>query len=102
MPQRQNRGGRERPPLKGVSIGTSRSEVFHASTRPPGGSLPSHLSLREGSEKDRNGGAHAPERGLMKWRHPILLFVGLCWSVWGFLYSGFALSAERSLEKSFP
>ena len=38
----------------------------------------------------------------MKWRHPILLFVGLCWSVWGFLYSGFALSGERSLEKSFP
>ena len=27
----------------------------------------------------------------MKWRHPILIFVGLCWSAWGFLYRPFPL-----------
>ena len=31
----------------------------------------------------------------MKWQHPILLFVGLCWAAWGFLYRPFPLLGEH-------
>ena len=33
----------------------------------------------------------------MKWRHPILLFLGLCGSAWGFLYRPFPLLEENPL-----
>ena len=49
------------------------------------GSLPSHLSLREGSEHGPQAGADAPEASSMKMRYPILIFAGLCCSAWGFL-----------------
>ena len=31
----------------------------------------------------------------MKWRHPVLLLVGLGWSEWGFLYRPFPLLEEN-------
>ena len=49
------------------------------------GSLPSNLSLREGSEQEQQAGANAPEASPMKMRYPILIFSGLCWSAWVFL-----------------
>ena len=33
----------------------------------------------------------------MKWRHPILLFVGLAWADWCFLYRPFPLFGEDDL-----
>ncbi len=30
----------------------------------------------------------------MKWRFPILIFAGLCWSAWGFLYRTFPMPGE--------
>ena len=58
------------------------------------GSLPSNLSLREGSEHVRQAGADAPEARLMKWRYPILIFGGLCCSAWGFLYRPFPMPGD--------
>ena len=55
------------------------------------------LSLREGSKKPHNGTDRAPEDQSMKWRHPILLFVGLAWSDWCFLYRPFPLLGEDDL-----
>ena len=49
------------------------------------GSLPSDLSLREGSEHVPQAGADAPEASSMKMRYPILISGGLCCSVWGFI-----------------
>ena len=61
------------------------------------GSLPSDLSLREGSKKAIAEGACALERSPMKWQHPILLFVGPCGAGWGFLYRIFPLLEENPL-----
>ena len=55
------------------------------------GSLPSDLSLREGSEHVPQAGADAPEASPMKMRYPILISGGLCCSVWGFIYRPFPL-----------
>ena len=33
----------------------------------------------------------------MKWRHPILLFVGLCGFAWGFIYRPLPLLGENPL-----
>ena len=33
----------------------------------------------------------------MKWRHPILLFMGLAWADWRFLYRPFPLLGEDDL-----
>ena len=33
----------------------------------------------------------------MKWRHPVLLFAGLCWAGWGLLYRPFPLPEENGL-----
>ena len=49
------------------------------------GSLPSDLSLREGSGHVPQAGADAPEASPMKMRYPILISAGLCCSAWGFL-----------------
>ena len=49
------------------------------------GSLPSDLSLQEGSEHVPQAGADAPEASSMKMRYPILVSGGLCCSVWGFI-----------------
>ena len=49
------------------------------------GSLPSNLSLREGSKHVPQAGADAPQASPMEWRYPILIFAGLCCSAWDFL-----------------
>ena len=64
-------------------------------TPPFQGSLPSHLSLREGSEHVPQAGADAPEASPMKWRFPILISAGLCCSAWGFLYRPFPMPGEK-------
>ena len=33
----------------------------------------------------------------MKWRPPVLLFVGLCWASWSFLYRPFILLGENGV-----
>ena len=33
----------------------------------------------------------------MKWRHLVLLLIGLCWSTWGFIYRPFPLLEENGL-----
>ena len=61
---------------------------------PPLGSLPSDLSLREGSEHGPQAGADVPQASPMKWRYPILISAGLCCSAWGFLYRPFPLPGD--------
>ena len=56
--------------------------------------LPSNLSLREGSEQGPQAGADAPEANPMKMRYSILIFAGLCCSVWGFLYRSFPMPGD--------
>ena len=46
----------------------------HTLPPPYGGSLPSKLSLREGSEHRRQAGAEAPQESPIKWRYSILIF----------------------------
>ena len=61
---------------------------------PSWGSLPSKLSLREGSEHEPQAGAEAPEASPMKMRHPRLIFGGLGCSAWGFLYRPFPMPGD--------
>ena len=71
--------------------GTSRCTTVYP---PFQGSLPSDLSLREGSEHVPQAGADAPEASSMKMRYPILVSGGLCCSVWGFLYRPFPMPGD--------
>ena len=64
---------------------------------PPLGSLPSKLSLREGSEPEPHAAADAPEAGPMRIRYPILIFAGLACSAWGFIYRPFPLPGDDPL-----
>ena len=68
--------------------------VYHRLPPPFQGSLPSDLSLREGSEHVPQAGADAPEASPMKMRYPILISGGLCCSVWGFLYRPFPMPSD--------
>ena len=95
MPRQQNLGGRE-PPQNGFLSARAGGAVFHASTRPPGGPLPSGLSLGR-LKKAHSSAARASENRPMKWRHLVLLFVGLCWADWCFLYRPFPLLWEDDL-----
>ena len=61
---------------------------------PPLGSLPSKLSLREGSEPGPQAGADAPQASSMKPRYPILIIGGLGCSAWGFLCRPFPLPGD--------
>ena len=68
---------------------------FGAYPAPPlWGSLPSKLSLREGSEHRRQAGAEAPQESPMKWRYSILIFAGIGCSAWGLLYRPFPLPGD--------
>ena len=58
------------------------------------GSLPSDLSLREGSGHGTQAGADAPEASPMKMRYPILISGGLCCSAWGFIYRPFPMPGD--------
>ena len=51
------------PPERGVPTGPDSGTVGHASIPAPGGRYRQYLSLREGSEKDHNGGAEGIEKG---------------------------------------
>ena len=82
------------PPFLPLYRQTGRGECTSRCTTayPPfQGSLPSDLSLREGSEHVPQAGADAPEASPMKMRYPILISGGLCCSVWGFIYRPFPL-----------
>ena len=58
------------------------------------GSLPSNLSLREGSEPGPLAGANAPEANSLRIRYPFLIFAGLACSAWGFIYRPFPLPGD--------
>ena len=58
------------------------------------GSLPSDLSLREGSEHEPQTGAEAPEACPMKMRYPILIIGGLGCSAWFFIYRPFPMPGD--------
>ena len=60
----------------------------------PLGSLPSNLSLREGSDPEPQAVAAAPEASPLKVRYPILIVGGLGCSAWGFLYHPFPLPGD--------
>ena len=66
------------------------------------GSLPSDLSLREGSEHTPHAGADAPEVSPMKPRYSFLIIGGLGCSAWGFIYRPFPLPGEDSVLYHIP
>ena len=69
----------------------------HTLPPPLWGSLPSNLSLREGSQHRPQAGADVPQASPLKMRHPILIFGGLCCSAWGFLYRPFPMPGDDSV-----
>ena len=58
------------------------------------GSLPSDLSLREGSEPGPLAGANAPEANPLRIRYPFLIITGFACSAWGFIYRPFPLPGD--------
>ena len=61
---------------------------------PPLGSLPSNLSLREGSDPEPQVVADEPEASPMRGRYPFLIVGGLACSAWGFIYRPFPLPGD--------